>query len=73
MDVEGLVVGPEGVVDVGVPAEVAPDDVVGGAGEEGGRQEEEEAEVDQLGRRHAFRFHSAGGPRLILFYVFFFF
>lgn len=39
-----MVVGPEGVVDVGIPAEVAADNVVG-AGDEadgGGKEEEEE-------------------------------
>lgn len=49
VDVEGLVVGPQRVVDVGVPPEVAADDVVGG-GDEGhgdGEEEEEEAELTE--------------------------
>lgn len=42
VDVEGVVVGPEGVVDARVPASVAAHDVVGGRGEGGEEEEEEE-------------------------------
>lgn len=46
-DEEGLVIGPEGVVDAGVPASVGADDVVGGVdgGRGGGDQKEEEEKV----------------------------
>lgn len=47
-DVEGLVVGPEGVVDAWVPALVNADYVVGGGG--GGEEEEEGGgEVEERG------------------------
>lgn len=48
--VEGLVVGPEGVVNVGVPPEVGADDVVGGGGS--GDEDGEERE-DEDGSRHS--------------------
>lgn len=48
VDVEGVVVGPESVVDAGVPAAVAADDVVGsGDGGDGGGGGEEEEEEDE--------------------------
>lgn len=42
--IEGLVVGPKGIVDARVPAFVSSDDVVGGidGGGDGGEEEEEE-------------------------------
>ena len=51
-DVEGLVVGPEGVVDVGVPPEVAAEDVVG----RGGGGDEESKDAEDYGPRHFFPF-----------------
>lgn len=48
VDVEGLVVGPQRVVDVGVPPEVAADDVVGG-GDKGHGDGEEEEEAEPTG------------------------
>lgn len=54
-DVEGMVVGPESIVDSGVPPPVGAHNVVGG-GDDAGRgdeDEEKDAELDRAGHLHS--------------------